>query len=101
MPTADVSMIDLTCVVDKDTTKDEVNAAFKKACAGPMKKYVQYCTTPLVSIDFKGSPYSAIFDAALTSVVDNNLVKLFAWYDNEWGYTCRVIDLIEYIVKKQ
>lgn len=101
VPTADVSLVDLTCVVDKDTNKDEVNAAFKKACTGPLKKYVQYLTTPLVSIDFTGSPYSAIFDSALTSVVDNNLVKLFAWYDNEWGYTCRVIDLIEFMVKKQ
>lgn len=100
VPTADVSMIDLSCVVEKDTTKNDVNAAFKKACAGPMKKYVQYLTAPLVSIDFTGSPYSAIFDSSLTSVVDNNLVKLFAWYDNEWGYTCRVIDLIEYMVKK-
>lgn len=101
VPTADVSLVDLTCVVDKDTNKDEVNAAFKKACSGPAKKYVQYLTAPLVSVDFTGSPYSAIFDASLTSVTDNNLVKLFAWYDNEWGYTCRVIDLIEYMVKKQ
>lgn len=101
VPTADVSLVDLSCVVDKDTNKDEVNAAFKKACSGPMKKYVQYLTEPLVSIDFTGSPYSAIFDSTLTSVIDNNLVKLFAWYDNEWGYASRVIDLIEYMIKKQ
>jgi len=93
-------MIDLACVVEKETTKDSVNEAFKKACAGPMKKYVQYLTEPLVSTDFTSNPYSAIFDSSLTSVVDNTLVKLYAWYDNEWGYTCRVIDLIEYIGKR-
>jgi glyceraldehyde 3-phosphate dehydrogenase len=100
VPTPDVSMIDLSCVVEKDTNKDGVNEAFKKACAGPLKKYVQYLTEPLVSTDFTGNPYSAIFDSSLTAVVDNTLVKLYAWYDNEWGYTCRVIDLIEYIGKK-
>jgi len=100
VPTPDVSLVDLACVVEKETTTDEVNAAFKKACSGPMKKYVQYLTEPLVSTDFTGSPYSAIFDSSLTTVTDKTLVKLFAWYDNEWGYTCRVIDLIEYIGKK-
>jgi len=100
VPTPDVSMIDFACDVDKDTSKEEVNAAFKKACAGPMKKYIQYLTEPLVSIDFTGSPYSSIFDSALTNVTDKTLVKVFAWYDNEYGYTCRVIDLIEYIGKK-
>ncbi|MCX7785575.1 MAG: type I glyceraldehyde-3-phosphate dehydrogenase [candidate division WOR-3 bacterium] len=98
VPTADVSLVDLSCVVEKETTKEEVNMAFEKACNGPMKKYIQYLTEPLVSIDFTGSPYSAIFDSTLTAVIDKNLVKLFAWYDNEWGYTCRVIDLIEYII---
>lgn len=100
VPTPDVSLVDLACVVEKDTSKEEVNEAFKKAAAGPLKKYVQYLTEPLVSTDFTGSPYSAIFDSNLTSVVDNNLVKLYAWYDNEYGYACRVIDLIEYIGKK-
>jgi glyceraldehyde 3-phosphate dehydrogenase len=100
VPTPDVSMIDLACVVEKETTKENVNEAFKKACAGPMKKYVQYLTEPLVSIDFTGNPFSAIFDSSLTSVVDNTLVKLYAWYDNEWGYTCRMIDLIEFIGKR-
>ncbi|MEO0077085.1 MAG: type I glyceraldehyde-3-phosphate dehydrogenase [candidate division WOR-3 bacterium] len=100
VPTPDVSLVDLACVVEKETSKDEVNAVFKKACAGPMKKYIQYLTEPLVSIDFTGSPYSAIFDSTLTAVTDKTLVKLYAWYDNEWGYTCRVLDLIEYISKK-
>jgi glyceraldehyde 3-phosphate dehydrogenase len=100
VPTPDVSMVDFACDVDKDTSKEEVNAAFKKACAGPMKKYVQYLTEPLVSVDFTGSPYSSIFDSALTNVTDKTLVKVFAWYDNEFGYSCRVIDLIEYIGKK-
>lgn len=98
VPTADVSLVDLSCVVEKETSKEEVNSAFEKACSGPMKKYIQYLTEPLVSIDFTGSPYSAIFDSTLTAVIDKTLVKLFAWYDNEWGYTCRVIDLIEYII---
>lgn len=101
VPTPDVSLVDLACVVEKETSKEEVNEAFKKACTGPMKNYIQYLTEPLVSTDFTGNPYSAIFDSAITSVVDKTLVKLFAWYDNEWGYTCRVIDLIEYMVKKQ
>ena len=100
VPTPDVSLVDFACVVDKETSKEEVNAVFKKACAGPMKKYIQYLTEPLVSIDFTGNPYSAIFDSNITSVTDKTLVKVFAWYDNEYGYTCRVIDLIEYIGKK-
>jgi len=100
VPTPDVSLVDFTCVVEKETSKDDVNAAFKKACAGPMKKYIQYETDPLVSIDFTGNPHSAIFDANITNVTDKTLVKVFAWYDNEYGYTCRVIDLLEYIGKK-
>ncbi len=101
VPTPDVSIVDFTCVVEKETSKDEVNAAFKKACTGPMKKYIQYETNPLVSIDFIGNPHSAIYDSSITTVTDKTLVKVFAWYDNEYGYTCRVIDLLEYIGKKQ
>lgn len=100
VPTPDVSMVDLSCVVEKATSKDEVNAAFKKASEGALKKYLMYCVEPLVSIDFTTNPYSAIVDAELTTVVDKNLVKAYAWYDNEWGYSCRLIDLIEYIGAK-
>jgi glyceraldehyde 3-phosphate dehydrogenase len=97
VPTADVSIVDLSCIVEKTTDKEEVNQAFKKASEGALKKYLMYCTEPLVSIDFVTSTYSAIVDAELTQVIDKNLVKVFAWYDNEYGYACRLIDLIEYI----
>ncbi|MEO0131403.1 MAG: type I glyceraldehyde-3-phosphate dehydrogenase [candidate division WOR-3 bacterium] len=101
VPTPDVSLVDLSCEVYKDTNRDEVNQAFKKASTGPLKKYMKYLTEPLVSVDFTGSTYSAIFDSTLTQVIDNNLVKVFAWYDNEWGYAARVVDLIEFMFKRQ
>ncbi|MDH5185728.1 MAG: type I glyceraldehyde-3-phosphate dehydrogenase [candidate division WOR-3 bacterium] len=100
VPTADVSIVDLSCVVEKATSKDEVNDAFKKASEGTLKKYLKYSTEPLVSIDYTTSTYSAIVDSDLTQVVDKNLVKVFAWYDNEYGYACRLIDLIEYMGAK-
>ena len=100
VPTADVSIIDLSCIVEKATSKEEVNQAFKKASEGTLKKYLKYSTEPLVSIDLTGSTYSAVVDAELTQVVDKNLVKSFAWYDNEYGYACRLIDLIEYMGAK-
>lgn len=100
VPTADVSIVDLSCIVERPTSKEEVNDAFKKASEGVLKKYLMYCTEPLVSTDFTTSTYSAIIDAELTQVVDRNLVKVFAWYDNEYGYACRLIDLVEYIGSK-
>jgi glyceraldehyde 3-phosphate dehydrogenase len=101
VPTPDVSLVDLTVVTEKAVSKDEVNAAFKKAADGArLKGYLQYCETPLVSMDFKGNRSSSIFDAPLTDVVDKNMVKVFGWYDNEWGYSNRVIDLVAYIAKK-
>ncbi|MEO0101316.1 MAG: type I glyceraldehyde-3-phosphate dehydrogenase [candidate division WOR-3 bacterium] len=100
VPTPDVSFIDLSCEVEKRTSKEEVNEVFRKASEGKMKRYLQYLTEPLVSIDLTGSPYSAIFDSLLTTVVDNHLVKVFAWYDNEWGYSYRVVDLIKYVVER-
>jgi glyceraldehyde 3-phosphate dehydrogenase len=100
VPTADVSIVDFSCIVEKSTSKEEVNEAFKKAAEGALKKYLKYSIEPLVSIDFTGNPYSAIFDAELTAVVDKNLVEVYAWYDNEWGYSCRMIDLIEYMGNK-
>ncbi len=100
VPTPDVSLTDLTCVVDKDATVEAVNEAFKKASETSLKGILQYLTEPLVSKDFYGSNYSCIFDAELTKVVDSRLVKILGWYDNEWAYSMRVVDLAEYIVKK-
>jgi len=100
VPTPDVSLTDLTCIVEKDTTAEAVNEAFKKASETSLKGILQYLTEPLVSKDFYGSNYSCIFDAELTKVVDGRLVKIMGWYDNEWAYSCRVVDLCEYIVKK-
>ncbi len=101
VPTACVSIIDLSCEVEKPTSKEEVNETFKKTSEGDMKRYIQYLAEPLVSIDLVGNPYSAIFDSLLTSVIDKHLVKVFAWYDNEWGYACRVIDLIKYMARQE
>ncbi len=100
VPTADVSICDFVCEVEKSTTKEEVNNAFKKAAQGPLGKYLEYCEEPLVSIDFVGNPHSSIFDPALT-MVNNNIVKSFAWYDNEWAYSLRIIDLLEYIIRRE
>jgi glyceraldehyde 3-phosphate dehydrogenase len=100
VPTPDVSLTDLTCVVEKDTTVEAVNAAYKAASESSLKGILQYLTIPLVSRDFIGSSYSCIFDAELTKVIDGKLVKVMGWYDNEWAYSLRVVDLTEYIVKK-
>ncbi|MBI1953042.1 MAG: type I glyceraldehyde-3-phosphate dehydrogenase [Candidatus Omnitrophica bacterium] len=97
VPTPNVSIVDFTCVVKKPATKETVNDAFKKAAAGPLGQYLEYSEAPLVSKDFNGNPKSCIFDAPLTKVTDGNVVKVFGWYDNEWGYSNRVVDLIEYI----
>jgi len=100
VPTPDVSLTDLTCIVEKATTAEEVNAAFKKASESRLKGILRYLTEPLVSRDFVGSTYSCILDAELTKVLDGTLVKVLGWYDNEWAYSLRVVDLIEYIAKK-
>lgn len=97
VPTPNVSLVDLVVEVEKNVTKEEINAKFKEAACGTLSKYLEYCELPLVSSDFNGNPKSAIFDPEYTTVVDDNLVKVLAWYDNEWGYSCRVVDLIEYI----
>ena len=97
VPTPDVSVVDLVCEVQKETSTEEVNAALKKAAEGPMKGILGYCEEPLVSMDFKGNPLSSIVDAALTKVVDKKSVKVVAWYDNEWGYSNRVVDLAVFI----
>ena len=101
VPTPNVSVVDLVAVVEKKTTKEEVNAAMKKASEeGPLKGYLGYEDKELVSVDFRGDARSSILDAPSTMVVGGNLVKVISWYDNEWGYSCRVRDLIDYIGKK-
>ena len=100
VPTPNVSCIDLNALVDKTTTGDEVNAAFKTASEGAMKGIIEYVTAPLVSIDFRGNPHSAMLDVPYTKVMDGDFVKLVAWYDNEWGYSTRCVDLLRYIAAK-
>jgi glyceraldehyde 3-phosphate dehydrogenase len=100
VPTPNVSIVDLSAQVEKETTVDEVNAAFKAAAEGPLKGILLYNTDLLVSRDFNGNPHSSIFDSTMTAVIDKHLVKAFGWYDNEWGYSNRVVDLLEYVAKK-
>lgn len=100
VPTPNASLIDLVCTVDHTTTTQEVNSAFKQASEGSMKPYIQYTEDPIVSTDIIGNPYSAIFDASLTKVMDGKLVKVLAWYDNEWGYACRTVDLMKYMIER-
>ena len=100
VPTPNVSVVDLAALVDKKATGDEVNAAFKAAAEGPLKGILQYSTEPLVSIDFKGNAHSSIVDAPYTKVMDGDFVKVLSWYDNEWGYSNRCIDLLRFMVKK-
>jgi len=100
VPTPDVSIVDLTAEVEKDTTVDEVNEAFRKAAAGRMKGILGIGDEPLVSIDYTGSDYSSIVDLPSTNVIDGRMVKVMSWYDNEWGYSQRVVDLIAYVGEK-
>jgi glyceraldehyde 3-phosphate dehydrogenase len=100
VPTPNVSVVDLVAFVEKSTTVDEVNNALQSAANGPMKGILGYETAELVSVDYRGDERSSIVDAPLTRVVAGNCVKVIAWYDNEWGYSCRVRDLVHFIVKK-
>jgi glyceraldehyde 3-phosphate dehydrogenase len=100
VPTPNVSCIDLAVLVDKQTSRDAVNDAFRSASAGALKGIMEYTEVPLVSIDYRGNPHSAIVDAPYTNVMDGNFVKVLAWYDNEWGYSNRCIDLLRYLVQK-
>ena len=95
VPTPDGSVTDLTAVLKKDVTADEVNAAVKTACEGPFKGIMQYNTDPIVLKDIIGNPHSAIYDAPMTMVVGGNCVKILSWYDNEWGFSNRMVDLIQ------
>ena len=94
VPVPDGSVIDLTVELARNVTTEQVNAAMKQAADGPMKGIIEYCTDPVVSSDMIGNPHSSIFDAELTQVIDGNFLKIIAWYDNEWGYSTRVEDLI-------
>jgi glyceraldehyde 3-phosphate dehydrogenase len=100
VPTPNVSCVDLAVVVDKKTSKEEVNAAFSNAAGGALKGIIEYTEAPLVSIDFRGNSHSAIFDAPYTAVMDGDFVKILAWYDNEWGYSSRCVDLLRFLVTK-
>ena len=101
VPTPNVSVVDLVAFVENKTSKEEVNGALKKATeSGPLKGYLAYEENELVSADYKGNPYSSIVDAPMTLVVGGTCVKVISWYDNEWGYSCRVRDLINYLGSK-
>jgi len=100
VPTPNVSMVDLVVLTEKKTTTEQVNAAFRAAASGPMQHILEYSEAPLVSIDFRRNPHSAILDAPYTKVLDGDFTKVLAWYDNEWGYSCRCIDLVKLIVRK-
>jgi glyceraldehyde 3-phosphate dehydrogenase len=99
VPVPNVSLVDLVVFVDKPTTVEAVNGAFKKAAEGPLKGILEFCEDELVSIDFRGNSNSSIVDAGFTKVIDGTCVKVTAWYDNEWGYSCRVRDLIKLVAK--
>ena len=101
VPTPDVSLCDFSAIVEKSTTKEEINEIFKKEAEGKLSRYLGYTEEELVSSDFIGNEKSAIFDATLTEVVEKNLVKVFGWYDNEWGYSVRVVDLLEYMAERE
>jgi glyceraldehyde 3-phosphate dehydrogenase len=97
VPTPDGSVVDLTVELAKETTKEEINAAMKEAAEGPMKGILEYCVDPIVSTDVIGNTHSSVFDSLMTQVIDGKFVKVLSWYDNEYGYSCRVVDLIEKI----
>jgi glyceraldehyde 3-phosphate dehydrogenase len=99
IPTPNVSLVDLVAILKKEATVGEINSAFKEAADGKMKGILQYCEEPLVSVDFMANSHSSIIDAEFTKVTDGNLVKVLAWYDNEWGYSCRLADLIKFITR--
>ncbi len=100
VPTPNVSLVDLVCILEKETTSEEVNAALKEAANGKLKGILEFCDLPLVSSDFKGNANSSIVDAMSTKVLDKKLLKVLSWYDNEWGYSNRVIDLVKFLQKK-
>jgi glyceraldehyde 3-phosphate dehydrogenase len=100
VPVPNVSIVDLTVLLKKDATAEEINKAFKTAAEGSLKGIMGYTEEQLVSVDFNHSPYSATIDAPSTMVVGGNLAKVLAWYDNEWGFSCRMVEMMELIGKK-
>jgi glyceraldehyde 3-phosphate dehydrogenase len=100
VPTPNVSIVDLVAILDKKTTGEDVNRALTAAASGPLKGILDVSTAELVSIDFKGNPHSSIVDAPYTKVMDGDFVKVLSWYDNEWGYSNRCVDLLRMLVKK-
>ena len=100
VPTPDVSAVDFVCILKKPATSEEVNAALKAAAEGPLKGILGYTEDPIVSTDMLHNPNSSIVDSLMTKVLDGNLLKVLAWYDNEWGYSMRVVDLVEFLAKK-
>ena len=100
VPTATVSIVDLVCELEKPTSAKDINAAFKRYSAEAMKGFLGYSEEELVSMDYKQSPYSGIVDAPLTTVLSDTFVKVLSWYDNEWGYACRVADLAHFMAQK-
>ena len=99
MPTPTVSVIDFVADLGREVTVEEVNQAFRAAAEGALKGILEYCDEPLVSMDFRGNPASSIFDALSTMVIAGNMVKVLAWYDNEWGYSVKMVRMIEKICK--
>jgi glyceraldehyde 3-phosphate dehydrogenase len=99
VPTANVSLVDLVALLKKKATAEQANAAFKKAAQEKLKGILQFTDEPLVSVDFMANPHSSIVDGEYTRIIDQNLIKVLAWYDNEWGYSCRMRDLIKYMYK--
>jgi len=100
VPTPNVSVVDLTATVERDADDKSVNAAMKKAAEGELRGILAYCDEPLVSVDFNGNPHSSIFDAPLTKVMGKRLVKIFSWYDNEWGYSNRLADVTAFVASR-
>jgi len=99
VPTPNVSLVDLTVELEKNATAEEINVAFKVAAAGALKGVLQYSDEPTVSIDYNGNPHSSIFDATSTFVIDGNFAKVFSWYDNEWGFSNRMVDVAKYLLR--
>ena len=100
VPTPNVSVVDLTVITSKNATAEEVNAAYKRAADGPLKGILEYSDVPTVSVDYNGNPSSAVFDSLGTLVMGNNMVKVFSWYDNEWGFANRMVDVSKFVASK-
>jgi glyceraldehyde 3-phosphate dehydrogenase len=94
VPTPDASLVDLAVILEKDVTAETINAAMKKAAEGPLKGILEYCVDPIVSVDVTGNSHSSVFDSALT-MASGRFAKVFSWYDNEWGFSCRMVDMIK------